>query len=44
MLAQQQLWLWVEKIIQLDLDDKELTSLQGSAEFYKEQLKNILGY
>jgi len=34
----------VECIIELDLEDSELESLQGSAAFYKEQLSSILGY
>ncbi|MBO77319.1 MAG: malate dehydrogenase [Gemmatimonadetes bacterium] len=34
----------VECIIELDLEDPELESLQGSAAFYKEQLSSILGY
>ena len=34
----------VEKIFELDLTDSELDSLQGSANFYKGQLKDILGY
>ena len=34
----------VEKIFELDLSDQELESLQGSANFYKGQLKDILGY
>ena len=34
----------VEKIFELDLTDSELESLQGSANFYKGQLKDILGY
>jgi len=28
----------------LELTDGELTSLQGSAEFYKSQLSELLGY
>ena len=34
----------VEKIIELDLEDSELESLQGSANFYKGQLSDLLGY
>ena len=34
----------VESIIELDLEDSELESLQGSANFYKEQLSELLGY
>ncbi len=34
----------VERIIELELADKELDSLQGSGSFYKEQLSEILGY
>jgi len=34
----------VEKIIELDLTDTELNSLQGSANFYKGQLQDILNY
>ena len=34
----------VENIFELDLTDSELESLQGSANFYKGQLKDILGY
>ena len=34
----------VERIIELDLEDHELESLQGSGSFYKEQLSSILGY
>lgn len=34
----------VEKIFELDLSADELESLQGSANFYKGQLKEILGY
>ena len=34
----------VETIFELDLTDSELESLQGSANFYKGQLKDILGY
>lgn len=34
----------VEEIVELELEDSELESLQGSAEFYKEQLSSILGY
>ena len=34
----------VESIMELDLEDSELESLQGSAAFYKEQLSSILGY
>ena len=34
----------VECIVELELEDSELESLQGSAEFYKEQLSSILGY
>ena len=33
-----------EKIIELDLTENELSSLQGSADFYKSQLTDILGY
>ena len=34
----------VERIIELELAEKELDSLQGSGYFYKEQLSEILGY
>ena len=34
----------VEKIFELDLAADELSSLQGSGEFYKGQLKDVLGY
>ena len=34
----------VERIFELDLTDEELASLQGSGEFYKGQLKDVLGY
>ena len=34
----------VEEIIELDLEEHELTSLQESANFYKTQLSEILGY
>lgn len=34
----------VERIIELELAEKELDSLQGSGSFYKEQLSGILGY
>ena len=34
----------VEKIFELDLTEDELASLQGSGEFYKGQLKDVLGY
>ena len=34
----------VERIIELELSEKELDSLQGSGSFYKEQLSEILGY
>ena len=34
----------VESIIELDLEESELSSLKGSARFYKEQLSEILGY
>mgnify|MGYP001234586743 FL=1 len=34
----------VERIIELELAEKELESLQGSGSFYKEQLSEILGY
>ncbi len=34
----------VERIIELELADDELDSLQGSGSFYKEQLSEILGY
>jgi len=34
----------VECIIELDLEESELKSLQGSAAFYKQQLSSILGY
>lgn len=34
----------VERIIELELAEKELDSLQGSGSFYKEQLCEILGY
>ncbi len=34
----------VEQIIELELTDSELESLQGSGAFYKEQLSELLGY
>ena len=34
----------VEKIVELDLENEELESLKGSANFYKSQLSDILGY
>ena len=34
----------VERIIELELVDNELDSLQSSGSFYKEQLSEILGY
>ena len=34
----------VEQIIELELTDAELESLQGSGAFYKEQLSELLGY
>lgn len=34
----------VEEIIELELEDSELASLQKSGSFYKEQLSSILGY
>ena len=34
----------VERVIELELTEKELDSLQGSGSFYKEQLSEILGY
>ena len=34
----------VEKIFELDLLDDELSSLQKSGNFYKEQLKDVLNY
>ena len=34
----------VERIIELELAENELESLQGSGSFYKEQLAEILGY
>ena len=34
----------VERIIELELDEKEIDSLQSSGSFYKEQLSEILGY
>ncbi len=34
----------VEKIIDLELTEEELASLQKSGNFYKEQLRDILGY
>ena len=34
----------VERIIELELQDHELESLQGSGAFYKDQLGKILGY
>ena len=34
----------VEKIVELELENEELESLQSSANFYKSQLKEILGY
>jgi len=34
----------VENIVELELEDDELNSLQSSANFYKSQLSDILGY
>ena len=34
----------VERIIELELTEAELESLQGSAQFYKGQLRELLGY
>ncbi|MDP6640395.1 MAG: malate dehydrogenase [Candidatus Poseidoniaceae archaeon] len=34
----------VERIIELDLSEDELASLQGSGNFYKEQLRDVIGY
>ena len=34
----------VEMIVELELEDSELSSLQSSGVFYKEQLSDILGY
>ena len=34
----------IERILELDLSDSELESLQGSGNFYKSQLKELLGY
>ena len=34
----------VERVIELELAEEELESLQGSGSFYKEQLSEILGY
>ena len=34
----------VERIIELELEDSELSNLQSSGAFYKEQLSDILGY
>ena len=34
----------VERIFELELTDSELSSLQGSGEFYKKQLVDVLGY
>mgnify|MGYP001312862798 FL=1 len=34
----------VENIVELELTDEELGSLQGSGAFYKEQLSELLGY
>ena len=34
----------VERVIELELAEKEMESLQGSGSFYKEQLSEILGY
>jgi malate dehydrogenase len=34
----------VESILELELEDSELESLQGSGAFYKEQLTELLGY
>ena len=34
----------VEQIFELDLADDELESLQGSGNFYKSQLSELLGY
>jgi malate dehydrogenase len=34
----------IERIIELELSDDELSSLQGSGNFYKSQLSELLGY
>jgi malate dehydrogenase len=34
----------IERIIQLDLSNEELSSLQKSGNFYKTQLTDLLGY
>ena len=34
----------IERILELELSDSELESLQGSGNFYKSQLKELLGY
>ena len=34
----------VERIFELELTENELASLQGSGEFYKRQLVDVLGY
>ncbi|DAC53201.1 MAG TPA: malate dehydrogenase, partial [Candidatus Poseidoniaceae archaeon] len=34
----------IERIIELDLSEQELASLQESGNFYKSQLTDILGY
>jgi malate dehydrogenase len=34
----------IERILELELSEGELSSLQGSGNFYKSQLKDLLGY
>ena len=34
----------IERILELELSEGELESLQGSGNFYKSQLKELLGY
>ena len=34
----------VERIIELELTEEEVASLQGSGNFYKEQLRDLMGY
>ena len=34
----------IERILELELSESELESLQGSGNFYKSQLKELLGY
>ena len=34
----------IERILELELSEEELSSLQGSGNFYKSQLSELLGY